>query len=156
MFSLYLSPRKIINNVYGFGPNIINGLWKTINAPLCGFGVCVYGFLGGYSFGLFEGGWLCPLSRCGGVVGVWVGCGVGVGVGWVVLPFPGEFWGLSFRGEQDGISLLAEEGRVWGLVTGYWKPHEPVPCLNSKPVEAFDMSFTNLSPLPKKCWKWLR
>ena len=65
-------------------------LWKTINAPLCeggvyGFGVCVY---------VFEGGWFCPLSHA---VWGWLGC-VWVEGGWgcVVLPFPGESWGLSF------------------------------------------------------------
>ena len=72
---------------------------ETINAPLCeggvyGFGVCVYGFLGGNGFGLFEGGWFCPLSHA---VWVWLGCvWVEGGWGWVVLPFPGESWGLSF------------------------------------------------------------
>ena len=53
----------------------------------------------------------------------------------MVLQFSGESWGLSFSGDQDGISLLAE-GRVWGLITGNHINH----CLvNSKPVKAFEM-----------------
>ena len=43
---------------------------------------------------LREVGFALSLLLCGGGWGVW---GLrGVGWGWVVLPFPWEFWGLSF------------------------------------------------------------
>ena len=83
-----------------------------------------------------------PLSHA---VWGWLGCvWVEGGWGWVVLPFPGESWGLSFWGEQDGISLLAEaEGRVWGLITGNHVNH----CLvNSTRVEAFEMHLWSSHP----------
>ena len=86
------------------------------------------------------------LSLC---VGGWGVGGLRVGWGWVVLPFPAECWGLSFWGEQDGISLLVE-GRVWGLISGN---HIDECLVNSKPVEAFEMSFTNPSPPPKRVLK---
>ena len=61
----------------------------------------------------------------------------------------GGVLGAFLLREQDGISLLAE-GRVWGLITG----NRVNQCLvNSTPVEAFEMSFTKLSPIPKKCSK---
>ena len=42
---------------------------------------------------LREVGFAISLLLCGGGWGVW---GLRVGWGWVVLPFPGECWGLSF------------------------------------------------------------
>ena len=126
-------------------------LWKTINAPLCEgafmvLGYAFSGFLGGYSFGLFESGWFCPLSLA---AWGWLGCvGVegGVGVGGASLS-SGSVGGFPSKGRRMGLSLLAE-GVGWGLISGN---HINQCLVNSKPVEAFEMSFTKLSPLQKKC-----
>ena len=85
-------------------------LWRTINAPfwrgrnIWGFGVCICGFLGDSRLWRFASLLLCGGGWCLG----------GVSVRWC-FPFNGVL-GVSFGGEKDGISLLAE-GRVWGLIT---------------------------------------
>ena len=93
---------------------------------------------------LREVGFALSLMLCGGGVCVCVCVGWGwVGVGGASLS--GESWGLSFWGEQDGISLLAE-GRVWGLITGN---HVNQCLVNSTPVEAFEMHLRSSHPSQK-------
>ena len=76
----------------------------------------------------------------------WLGCGWvegGVGVGGASLS-RGVLGAFLLRG-AGWISLLAE-GRAWVLITA----NRMNQCLvNFKPVEAFQMSFTNRSP-PKQ------
>ena len=60
-------------------------------------------FSGGDSFGLFEGGWFCPLSF---TVWGWLGCVVvegGVGVGGASLPE--KSWGFLLRGAGSDFSV---------------------------------------------------
>ena len=119
MFSLYLNPPQ----------NHKRRLWKTINAPLCeggvyGFGVCVYGFLGCYSFGRFERGRFCFVSL---VVWGWLGC-VGVegwgGGGWC-FPFRGSLGGFPSEGSRMGLLCLLKGGHGgWLLETTKTAPGE--------------------------------
>ena len=72
-------------------------------------GVCVYGFLGGNGFGLFEGGWFCPLSLllCGGGWGVW---GLRVGGGGWCFPFRGSLGGFPSERSRMGFLCLLKGG----------------------------------------------
>ena len=90
---------------------------------------------------LKEVGFALSLLLCGGGWGVW-GLRGGVGGGWC-FPFRGSLGGFPSEGSRMGLLCL-----LWGVITGNHKKQ----CLvNSKPVEAFEMSFTKLSPLPRKC-----
>ena len=102
-------------------------------------------FLGCYSFvDLREVGFALSLLLCGGGWGVW-GLRGGVGVGGASLSV-GVLGAFLLRGVGWDFSACWREGM--GLITGN---HINQRLVNSKPVEAFEMSFTKLSPLTKKC-----
>ena len=90
------------------------------------------------------------LSRCEGVVGVCVCVWVEGGWGGWCFPFQGSLGGFPSEGSRMGFLCLLE-GRVWGLITGN---HANQCLVNSRPVEAFEMSviYESLTP-PKKVLK---
>ena len=75
------------------------------------------------------------------------GCITRVGGGGWCFPFRGSLGGFPSEGSRMGFLCLLE-GRVWGLITGN---HANQCLVNSRPVEAFEMSiiYESLTP-PKK------